>query len=54
MSEKISTPKFCLGSVVKCNKESGCQLVGGMAIVIDSKYISNEYWSGWTYKLTNA
>ena len=54
MSEKISTPKFCVGSVVKCKKESGCQLVGGIAIVIDSKYISNKYWSGWTYKLSNA
>ncbi len=54
MDEQISTPKFHLGNVVRCNKESGCQLVGEIAIIISRKYIKTEYWSGWAYKLSNA
>jgi hypothetical protein len=29
-------------------------LVGGIATIISSKYIKNEYGSGWAYKLSNA
>jgi hypothetical protein len=53
MHEQRSTPKLHLGNVVRCNKQSGCQLVGEIAI-ISRKYTKTEYWSGWAYKLFNA
>jgi hypothetical protein len=49
-----SLPKFQPGARVKLNAESGFNnLIRDFAIVVSSKYVSNEYWSGWTYKLTN-
>ena len=53
MNEERSTPKFRLENIVRCNKESSCRLLGEIAITI-SRYIKNEYWSGWAYKLSNA
>ena len=46
MDEQISIPKFRLRNVVRCNKGSGCQLVGEITIIISRKYIKTEYWSG--------
>lgn len=47
-------PKFQPGMRVRLNAESGFQnLIKDCAEVISSKYVSNESWSGWTYKLTN-
>ena len=54
MDEQISTPKFRLRNVVRCNKGSGCQLVGEITIIISRKYIKTEYWSERAYKLSNA
>lgn len=46
-------PKFQPGMQVRLNAESGFQnLIKGFALVVSSKYICNESWSGWTYKLT--
>ena len=46
MDEQISTPKFHLGNIVRCNEESSCQLLGKIAITISRKYIKTEYWLG--------
>ena len=51
-SQKIS-PKFQPGMLVRFTKESGCNLLGGFAKVVDSRYVSSEDWSGFVYKLTN-
>lgn len=46
-------PKFQPGMRVKLNAESGFQnLIKDFAEVISSKYVRNESWCGWTYKLT--
>lgn len=47
-------PKFQPGMRVRLNAESGFQnLIKDFAEVVSSKYVSDESWSGWTYKLTN-
>ena len=52
-SQKLS-PKFQPGMLVKFSRESGCNLLGDCAEVVDSRYVSSEDWSGFVYKLTNA
>ncbi len=47
------SPKFQPGMLVKFTKESGCNLLGDCAEVVDSRYVSSEDWSGFVYKLTN-
>ncbi len=50
----IPLPKFQLGTRVRLNAESGfSNLIKDFALVVSSKYVSDESWSGWTYKLTN-
>ena len=36
------------------HEESSCQLLGKIAIIISTKYIKTEYWSGQTYNLSIA
>ena len=45
-SQKLS-PKFQPGMLVKFSRESGCNLLGDCAEVVDSRYVSSEDWSGW-------
>ena len=52
-TENSTEPKFQIGTHVKCNARSGCKLRGEFAKVVDIKYISNEYWAGWTYTIKN-
>ncbi|KJH69788.1 hypothetical protein [Aliterella atlantica] len=52
-TQNLSIPKFQLGTHVKCNARSGCRLRGEVAQVIAIKYITSEYWSGWTYTIEN-
>ena len=53
-SNQNQLPKFQPGVRVRLNAESGFNnLLRDFAVVVSSKYVSNEYWSGWTYKLTN-
>lgn len=51
-SQKLS-PKFQPGMLVKFSRESGCNLLGDCAEVVDSRYVSSSDWSGWVYQLTN-
>ncbi len=51
---KQPSPKFSPGMLVKFTIESGCNLLGGFAQVVSSRYVSSEDWSGFVYKLTNA
>lgn len=47
-------PKFQPGTRVRLNAESGFQnLIKDFAEVVSSKYVRNESWAGWSYKLTN-
>lgn len=46
-------PKFQAGMQVKFSQKSGCCIPGDLALVIGSRYISGEDWSGWVYKLSN-
>ncbi len=51
--KKPPLPRFELGAHVKFKTSIGQVMRGNTAEVIGSKYISNERWSGWIYKLTN-
>lgn len=51
--EQPPVAKFQIGTLVKFTKETGCNLLGGYAQVVDSRYISTENWSGFVYQLTN-
>lgn len=46
-------PKFQPGNRVKFTQETGCSLPGNFALVMDSRYVSGEDWSGWVYKLAS-
>lgn len=56
-SNYSSLPKFEPGMQVKLNAASGFNrfnnLLKDFAFVVSSKYVSNEHWSGWVYKLTS-
>lgn len=52
-SKQQPAPKFQIGMLVKFTRETGCNLLGESAKVIDSRYVSRESWSGWVYQLTN-
>lgn len=51
--DQKSLPKFQPGMHVKFNSESGCNLLGDFGEVIESRYVSNDIWAGWVYKLNN-
>ena len=53
VEEQKLFPKFEPGVLVKFTQETGCNLLGNYAQVVDSRYISNEDWSGFVYQLTN-
>lgn len=48
------SPKFQSGTRVKFNEEIGFKLLGEVAEVIGSRYVSGDDWSGWVYKLTSG
>ncbi len=47
-------PRFQSGTLVKFNEEIGFKLLGEVAEVIGSRYVSGDDWSGWVYKLTSG
>lgn len=52
-SEQQPAPKFQIGMLVKFSKKTGFRMLGDYAQVVDSRYVSTENWSGFTYQLTN-
>jgi len=45
--------KFEPGMRVKLNSRCGLGSLLDIAVVVSSKYVTSEYWSGWTYELIN-
>jgi len=52
-NEQKPSPEFQPGELVKFSKETGCNLMGDLAQVVSSRYVSSDDWSGWVYQLTN-